>query len=224
MKRAIAVVSVGFTVALVALAQSPDFARKPPVWQAALAASKDTSAGDAIATKGKDAALACAGCHGANGVPAAGAPFPRLAGLPVEYVAKQLFDYRDGSRANAIMVPISQALTDADIASLAWHYALMQVPAEAPAAAGPQRAHQLARYGDNALAIPACVDCHGGNISGGGPILPGLAQPAAYTIAQLTAFRTSERKNDGDGIMQSIARRLSDADINALGEYYGTTR
>jgi cytochrome c553 len=36
--------------------------------------------------------------------------------------------------------------------------------------------------------------------------------------------RRSERKNDGDGIMQSIAKRLSDADINALGEYYGTTR
>jgi cytochrome c553 len=28
----------------------------------------------------------------------------------------------------------------------------------------------------------------------------------------------SERKNDGDGIMQSIAKRLSDADINALGD------
>jgi cytochrome c553 len=70
---------------------------------------------------------------------AAGAPFPRLAGLPVEYLTKQLFDYRDDSRANAIMVPIAKALTDADIASLAWHYASLRVPAEAPAAAAPQR-------------------------------------------------------------------------------------
>jgi cytochrome c553 len=224
MKGAIAVATVGFTVVLVALAQSADFARKPPAWQVALVATKDTSAGAAIATTGKGTALACAGCHGANGVPAAGVPFPRLAGLPVEYLAKQLFDYRDDSRSNAIMAPIAKALTDADIASLAWHYASLQVPAEAPAAAGPQRARQLARYGDNALAIPACVDCHGGNITGGGPLLPGLAQPAAYTTAQLTAFRTSERKNDGDGIMQSFAKRLSDADINALGEYFGTTR
>jgi len=69
-------------------------------------------------------------------------------------------------------------------------------------------------------AIPACVDCHGGNITGGGPILPGLAQPAAYTTAQPTAFRAGERKNDGDGIMQAIAKRLSDADINALADYY----
>ena len=224
MKRSIAMVALGVSGALAALAQSPDFARKPPAWQVALEASKDSAAGESIAANGKGAAIACAGCHGANGVPAAGAPFPRLAGLPVEYVAKQLFDYRDDSRANAIMVPISKALTDADIASLASHYASLQVPAEAPAAAAPQRGRQLARYGDNALAIPACVDCHGGNITGGGPILPGLAQPAAYTAAQLDAFRTGERKNDGDGIMQAIAKRLSDADVKALGEYYGTMR
>ena len=226
MKRSIAVVALGVSGALVALAQSPDFARKPPAWQVALEASKDSAAGKSIAANGKGAAIACAGCHGANGVPAAGAPFPRLAGLPVEYVAKQLFDYRDDSRANAIMVPIAKALTDADIASLAWYYASLEVSAPTAAASAdrPQRGWQLARYGDNALAIPACVDCHGGNITGGGPILPGLAQPAAYTTAQLDAFRTGERKNDGDGIMQAIAKRLSDADVKALGEYYGAMR
>src|SRR4029434_4509210 len=131
-----------------------------------LAASNDSAAGKVIATTGKGAAIACAGCHGANGVPAAGAPFPRLAGLPVEYVAKQLFDYRGGTRPNDIMVPIANALSDSDIASLGWHYASLEVPA-AKAASVPQRGWQLARYGDNALAIPACVDCHGGNISGG---------------------------------------------------------
>lgn len=221
MKRAIAMALLGVTSAL---AQSPDFARKPPVWQATLAASKDPSAGAAITTKGKGAAVACAGCHGADGVPAVGTPFPRLAGLPVEYVAKQLLDYRDGSRANPTMAPIAKALTDADIASLAWYYASLQVPGGKSTGAGPQRGWQLARYGDNALALPACVDCHGGDITGGGPILPGLAQPAAYTAAQLDAFRTGERKNDGDGIMQSMAKRLSDADIKALSEYYGTMR
>jgi cytochrome c553 len=120
MKRAIAVAALGVSGALAALAQSPDFTRKPPAWQVALDASKDSAAGKAIAANGKGAATACAGCHGASGVPAPGAPFPRLAGLPVEYVAKQLFDYRDGSRPNAIMAPIAKALSDSDIASLAW--------------------------------------------------------------------------------------------------------
>jgi cytochrome c553 len=219
MKRSVALAALGVSGTLAALAQPPDFARKPPAWQVALEASKDSAAGKSIAANGKGAAIACAGCHGASGVPAAGAPFPRLAGQPVEYVAKQLFDYRDDSRANAIMAPIAKALSDSDIASLAWYYASLEVPA-AKAASAPQRGWQLARYGDNALAIPACVDCHGGNITGGGPILPGLAQPATYTTAQLTAFRTGERNNDGDGIMQAIAKRLSDADIKALADYY----
>ena len=221
MKQSIVAASLALTSALAALAQSPDFGRKPPAWQVALAASNDTAAGQAIAAKGKGAAIACAGCHGANGVPAAGAPFPRLAGLPVEYVAKQLFDYRDEARANAIMGPIAKALTDEEIASLARYYASLELPAPKPLTADrPQRGWQLARYGDNALALPACVDCHGGDVTGGGPVLPGLAQPASYTTAQLTAFRTSERKNDGDGIMQALAKRLSDADIKSLADYY----
>ncbi|HTO42548.1 MAG TPA: c-type cytochrome [Burkholderiales bacterium] len=222
MKHAIAAAALGLFAALAALAQSPDFARKPPAWQVALEASKEVAAGEAIATKGKGAALACAGCHGAKGVPAAGAPFPRLAGLPVEYFAKQLFDYRDGIRANAIMGPIGKALADAEIASLAWYYASLEVSAPRATASAdqPQRGWQLARYGDNALALPACVDCHGGDVTGGGPVLPGLAQPAAYTAAQLSAFRDGERKNDGDGIMQAIAKRLSDADVKALADYY----
>jgi len=221
MKRAIAFTSVGLTVALAALAQSPDFEPKPPPWQIALDATKDMAAGNAIATSGNGPALACATCHGANGVPAAGAPFPRLAGLPQEYIAKQLFDYRDGSRPNTVMAPIAKALGDADIASVARHYASLAVArTTAPAPRVPQRARQLARYGDNVLALPACIDCHGDPVTGGGPILPGLAQPADYTSAQLTAFGTGQRKNDGDGIMQAIASRLSESDIRALGQYY----
>lgn len=67
---------------------------------------------------------------------------------------------------NAIMAPIAKARTDAEIASLAWHYASLQAPVKT-LAAGPQGARQVASYGDNALALPACVNCHGGNITGG---------------------------------------------------------
>jgi cytochrome c553 len=221
MKRAVALAVVGLTGAG-ALAQSTDFVRKPPAWQVALATSKNTAAGVAIATQGKGAAIACAGCHGANGIPSAGAPFPRLAGLPIEYVAKQLFDYRDESRPNAIMSPIAKALTDADIASLAWHYASLQVPGNRTSPTGwSNRAGQLARYGDNARAIQACIDCHGSDATGGGPILPPLAQPAAYTAAQLRAFRANERRNDADNVMRELSKRLSDTDIDALADYYG---
>ncbi|HWZ70680.1 MAG TPA: c-type cytochrome [Casimicrobiaceae bacterium] len=213
-------------VASTARAQAPDFIRPPPPWQAALAASTDTAPGRAIAAQGKGAATACASCHGASGIPAAGVPFPYLAGMPAEYLAKQLVDYRDGTRANAVMGPIAKALIDADIGSLARLYASLKAPAIriVPASAS-KRARQLQEIGDNALAIPACANCHGRAGTGGGPLLPALAaQPAAYTTSQLGAFRSDERKNDSDGVMRALAKRLSDADSKALGEYYAAMR
>jgi cytochrome c553 len=221
MKGAVAVVVLGLAAAPVTLVRSAEFAPELPTWQVALASSKDADTGKSIATNGKGAALACATCHGANGMPANGTPFPRLAGVPLEYVAKQLFDYRDGSRPSPVMAPIAAALTDAEIGSLAWYYASQEPPARnSPPSTKPQRGHQLARIGDNTLAIPACVDCHGSDDVGGGPILPPLAQPAAYTSTQLQAFRSGERRNDADRVMRELARRLNDADIQALAEYY----
>jgi len=203
------------------LAAVPDFSRPPPQWQVALSQpAKDEVALNIVAV-GKGAAIACAGCHGAKGLPAAGVPFPRLAGLPPEYLAKQLFDYRDGTRPNTVMAPIAKALTDAEIASLALYYGSQPAPAVRSSQLSPHRGAQLAREGDNTLAIPACADCHGGDDVGGGPILPPLgAQPSAYTTAQLNAFKSGERHNDDGAVMRELAKRLSDADIQAIASYF----
>jgi cytochrome c553 len=214
------------TITSIAWAQTPDFTRPPPAWQTVLAASTDAAAGRTIAAQGKGAAVACSSCHGTNGIPAAGAAFPYLAGMPAEYLAKQLVDYRDGKRANAVMGSIAKALSDADIASLARYYASLKPPAlkTVPASAS-KRGRQLEEIGDNALALPACANCHGRAGGGGGPLLPALAaQAAAYTISQLEAFRADERKNDSDSVMRALAKRLSDADIKALGGYYAAMR
>jgi cytochrome c553 len=213
-------------VASTARAQTPDFIRPPPSWQAALAASTDTAPGRAIAAQGKGAATACASCHGASGIPAAGVPFPYLAGMPAEYLAKQIVDYRDGTRPNAMMGPIAKALTDADIGSLGRYYASLEAPAlKVVPPSTSRRARQLQVVGDNTLAMPACANCHGPGGTGGGSLLPALAaQPAAYTTSQLDAFRAGERKNDGDGTMRALAKRLPDADIKALGQYYAGMR
>jgi cytochrome c553 len=204
-----------------ALAIVPDFSRPPPRWQLALAQPATEEVASNIVTQGKGAAIACAGCHGANGLPAAGVPFPRLAGLPPEYLAKQLFDYRDGARPSALMAPIATALTDAEIGSLARYFGAQPVASVKSAHVSPRRGAQLAREGDNALAIPACSDCHGGDDVGGGPVLPPLgAQPADYTAGQLRAFRSGERHGDEGAVMRALGRRLSDADIEAIASYF----
>jgi cytochrome c553 len=203
------------------LAGVPDFSRQPPQWQVALSQPAKVEVAKSIVASGNGAATACAGCHGANGLPPAGVPFPRLAGLPSEYIAKQLFDYRDGTRPNALMTPIAKALTDAEIGSLALYFGTQPAPAVRATRASSRRGAQLAREGDNALAIPACADCHGGDDIGGGPVLPPLgAQPSAYTTAQMVAFRSGERRNDDGSVMRELAKRLSDADIEAIASYF----
>jgi cytochrome c553 len=208
-------------VSLSALAVAPDFSRPPPRWQLALSQPAAQDVASNIVTNGKGAAIACGGCHGANGLPAAGMPFPRLAGLPPEYLAKQLVDYREGARASALMGPIATALGDAEIGSLARYFGAQPAAPVKSAHASPTRGALLARVGDNALAIPACSDCHGGDDIGGGPILPPLgAQPAGYTAAQLRAFRSGERHGDQGAVMRELAKRLSDADIEAIASYF----
>ena len=203
------------------LAAGPDFSRPPPQWQVALSQPAKDDVAQNIVASGKGAAIACAGCHGAKGVPAAGVPFPRLAGLPSEYLAKQLFDYRDGTRPNTVMEPIAKALGDAEIGSLALYFGSQPAPALKSAQLSPHRGARLAREGDNALAIPACADCHGGDDVGGGPILPPLgAQPSAYTTAQLNAFKSGERHNDDGAVMRELSKRLSEADIDAIASYF----
>jgi cytochrome c553 len=60
------------------------------------------------------AGAACFSCHGLQGQGDAGAAFPRLAGLDARYLAKQMDDYVSGARSDAVMIPISRQLAQAD--------------------------------------------------------------------------------------------------------------
>ena len=61
---------------------------------------------------------ACMGCHGPAGAGVA-PKFPRIAGLPKEYIAAQLQAYKTGTRSNIMMSPIAYPLTEQQIAELA---------------------------------------------------------------------------------------------------------
>ena len=69
----------------------------------------------------------CAACHGPYGI-STNELWPNLAGQKGPYMAKQLRDYRDGTRNDPNMNSLVQTLTDAQIDALAAHYARM--PAE----------------------------------------------------------------------------------------------
>jgi cytochrome c553 len=95
-----------------------------------LLAAFSSWADDAAAGRAK-ADVACALCHGPNGV-ATLPNAPNLAGQQSLYLSEQLKSYRSGQRQNAVMGVIAKPLTDAEIAQLAAWYSAIKVTVELP--------------------------------------------------------------------------------------------
>lgn len=170
-----------------------------------------------IARKGAGAAIpACESCH------TGAALFPVLAAQQERYLYGQLRDFRSGRRANEIMAPIAKALSDGQVEAMAKYYAEQpRKPAPAPAGdpAQVERGKELATMGDSNRDIFACDTCHGPQ-GRGGDFAALAGQNPAYMLAQVQAFRAGARGNDELGIMQAIAKKLTDDDVKAAGAYF----
>src|SRR6266566_2167829 len=79
------------------------------------------AAGNAAAGKAK--AGACFACHGPEGKPQAGAPFPMLAGQDSDYLVAQLHNFKSGARHSDIMKGQVAKLSDKDIQDLGTYFA-----------------------------------------------------------------------------------------------------
>lgn len=177
------------------------------------------TAGDAQA--GKDKAQVCAACHGADGN-SANPLWPSLAGQHAAYTTKQLADFKAGeTRMDPVMADQVKNLSPADMADLGAHFATLT-----PAGGFVSEEHlalgqRIYRGGNQETGVPACIACHGpsgaGDPMAGVPALTGQRIP--YTVKQLNAFRSGERKNDTNGSMRAASRFLSDTDIQAVSEY-----
>jgi cytochrome c553 len=210
-----------------------------------LAPSAQAAEGDAIMQKGgsNPAALPCITCHGADGKGMATAGFPRLAGLPAAYLAKQLHDFKAGTRQNPIMQPIADALTETEISAVTQAYSerpKVNVQPSAPLQPVPGSGAWLAMRGAWERNIPECTLCHGPSGIGVGSSFPPLAaQSSSYIEAQLMAWRghpavrgkgrkagvpaqPPTRQNDPNGLMQHIAASLTEAEVKSVAEYFGS--
>ena len=192
-----------------------------PVW-----AESQTNLGEQIAKQGTPKGVApCMTCHGPDGGGMAPTAYPRIAGLDAAYMAKQLADFRAGTRGNPIMMPMAKNLTEAEIAAVSAYYAGLPIPAPAaqpPAGDVKKTAEDLAQWGDwTGRGLPACAQCHAPGGNGIGAHFPGLAaQQASYIKAQLLAWQSGTRANDPLGLMKSVATRLTADEIEALSAYY----
>lgn len=177
---------------------------------------------DAAAGAAKANAM-CVACHTADG--SRGAPAnPILQGQHPEYIVKQLTEFKEGKRKNAVMNGMAAGLTPEDMRNLAAFYGSKKpVLGQARDSAAVKLGESIYRGGIAKKGVPACAGCHSPNGAGIPAQYPRLGgQHADYTKAQLTAFRQGERANNAQ--MVSIAANLSDVEINALADYIAGLR
>jgi len=176
------------------------------------------AAGDAEAGKTKSAM--CAACHGPDGNSIA-PNFPKLAGQSAEYIVKQLSDYKSGERTDATMNGMTAALSEQDMADLAAFYASLKPAIGKAAEDKVELGETLYRAGNSASGVSACAACHG-PAGGGNPMakFPAVSgQYADYTVAQLKNFRSGARANDAGSMMRMVAKKMTDAEIEAVAQY-----
>ena len=73
-------------------------------------------------TTGRNLAASCAICHGTEGRAPSKDLVP-LAGMPADYVTRQMSDFRDGKRPATVMHQIAKGYTDAQINAMAAWFA-----------------------------------------------------------------------------------------------------
>jgi cytochrome c553 len=184
----------------------------------------DLGRGAVIAAQGVATAVpACAQCHAYNGGSDGSGAFPRIAGQSPSYLAKELRDYASGVRLNAVMAPISKALSSDDILDVTAYYASINAPYLPLASPNPaliKRGEQIAKVGDAARELQSCDNCHGPGGAGEPPAIPYLAgQYARYIAFQLTMWKRGFRNNSPNA-MADVAKRLDQREIDAVAAYF----
>lgn len=190
-----------------------------------LAALAQQTAADRIPDTMEARVAACVGCHGAAGRGVENVYFPRLAGKPAGYLYNQLVAFRDGRRKYVPMNYLLAYLPDAYLFKMAEHFAAQNPPplAQPPVKASAQQlgeGQRIVTQGVPGKRLPACAACHGADLAGREPGIPGLlGLRADYVSAQLGAWRYGVRTALAPDCMQVVASTLSEAEVAAVAAY-----
>ncbi len=206
--------------------------------------AEESLAGNSAA--GKEKSGSCAGCHGEDGnsmMPT----FPKVAQQHSSYLVRQLQAFKEGSRNDATMAPMTLALSDADMADLAAYFSSQAITANPEPSLPPSEdsdepvdenkaketmkgllasGSNLYRNGNLTSQVSACIACHGPSGEGNKPAaFPALrSQHPDYLIKALTDFKSGARNKKPDNMMNMIAKKMSDEEIKAVGYYISTMK
>ncbi len=183
------------------------------------ASAQPANGGDPAAGKAKSST--CAACHGMDGN-STNPEWPKIAGQHAPYLERQLHAFKEGkARNNAMMAGMVAPLTPEDMKNLAAYYATLNMSGGYAAEGLVEAGEQLYQGGNPASGVPACMSCHGpagnGDPLAGFPRLAG--QHAAYTRAQLEAYRLGTRATDPQNMMREIALKMTPSEMEAVSSY-----
>jgi sulfide dehydrogenase cytochrome subunit len=159
-------------------------------------------------------ARTCNNCHGVGGV-SAGASMPSIGGLPKEYLARIMKQWKYDERTGITMPRIVKGFSDDEIGALAAYFAAQRwVPV--PQAASPDLlAKGKSTVSDN------CEDCHG--TTGNDPDVdaPRLnGQWAKYMELEIEKYRSAEFKMPHRRMKKAV-NSAAPAEAAAAARYFG---
>ena len=182
----------------------------------------------------------CAGCHGENAQGSPDGEYPRLAGMSIQYLTKQLHHFKTRERLNIPMVPYTndRELPTEDIEAIVTYINSIELPTKLAViepdsiddgtfdALGRLEASRavmnIPRYPGNSESgkrayKKECATCHGkqgqGSPDGLIPALTG--QYSLYLKRQIKFFRKAERIHDAPGDAQ-IFQQFGDSEIDDI--------
>ena len=165
----------------------------------------------------------CAACHNADGNSSI-AINPKLAQQHPEYLVKQLQEFKNGKRKEAVMQGMVANLSDADMRNISFW--LASKPAKLGFAKDKDTValgERIYRGGLPDRQIAACAGCHSPNGAGIPAQYPRLAgQNADYLAKTMHDFRDGKRTNSVQ--MTGVTSKMNDKEIKAVADYIAGLR
>jgi cytochrome c553 len=166
----------------------------------------------------------CKTCHGLSGQGYLGYfPMPRLAGQQPEYIEAQLRAFIERRRTNPIMFNVAHVLSPSMLTALATHFRGLNPKPLGGAPRGSIAAgKRIYEEGLPESNVPACSACHGTEGKGQNEIPRLAGQVYAYTVGQLTGWKTERGQGsavDTSAIMAPTAHNLTRSQVEAVAAY-----
>jgi cytochrome c553 len=193
---------------------------------------------------GEDINEVCAGCHGEFGEGGKEGEYPRLAGLPASFIAKQLMLFRERARKNLAMVEYvdHRQMPDPDIIDVSAYLAAIELPSKLPPVdesapdfnayerlLATKRIVQIPRAEGNVeagrkLYKRECGSCHGpdgwGDDGDGVPMLAG--QYTNYLWRQVDKYTEKLRIHDESAPDEDLLSEFTHEELRDIFAYLST--